>query len=193
MPADRYWGAQTERSRRNFRIGEERMPQPLTRALGMIKRAAAEVNHQLGSLDARRMNAIMRAADEVIEGKLDDHFPLLVWQTGSGTQSNMNVNEVIAARANEMLGGGAGGEVSRAPERSRQHEPVIERLLPDRDAYGGGDRDHQPAYAGADAVCMRRWSRNPGTLPRSSRSAEPTRRMRRLSRSARSFPAMPRR
>ena len=118
VPADRYWGAQTERSRRNFRIGEEHMPQPLTRALGMIKRAAAEVNHELGSLDARRMNAIVRAADEVIEGKLDDHFPLLVWQTGSGTQSNMNINEVIAARANEMLGAALG---AKSPVHPNDH------------------------------------------------------------------------
>src|SRR6266540_1148335 len=104
VPADRYWGAQTERSRRNFRIGEERQPIALIRALGIIKRAAAEVNHRLGSLDARRAKTIARAAQEVIDGKLDDHFPLVVWQTGSGTQTNMNVNEVIAARANEMLG-----------------------------------------------------------------------------------------
>ena len=118
VPADRYWGAQTERSRRNFRIGEERMPLPLTRALGVIKHAAAEVNHQLGSLDARRMTAIVRAAQEVIDGKLDEHFPLLVWQTGSGTQSNMNVNEVIAARANEMLGGKPG---SKSPVHPNDH------------------------------------------------------------------------
>ena len=105
VPADRYWGAQTERSRRNFRIGEERMPTPLIRALGLIKRAAADVNCTLGSLDARRARAIASAAQEVSDGKLDDHFPLVVWQTGSGTQTNMNANEVIAARANEMLGG----------------------------------------------------------------------------------------
>jgi fumarate hydratase, class II len=104
VPADRYWGAQTERSRRNFRIGEERMPTPIIRALGIIKRAAAEVNRRLGSLDARRAKAIARAAQEVIDGKLDDHFPLVVWQTGSGTQTNMNLNEVIAARASQMLG-----------------------------------------------------------------------------------------
>ncbi|MCC6776058.1 MAG: class II fumarate hydratase [Hyphomicrobiales bacterium] len=109
VPADRYWGAQTERSRRLFRIGEERMPQPIIRALGIIKRAAAETNRELGTLDARRARAITRAAQEVIEGKLDEHFPLLVWQTGSGTQTNMNVNEVIAARANELLGGARGG------------------------------------------------------------------------------------
>src|SRR5712691_8893580 len=94
VPADRYWGAQTERSRRNFRIGEERLPIALIRALGIVKRAAAEVNHALGSLDARRAKAIVSAAQEVIDGKLDAHFPLAVWQTGSGTQTNINVNEV---------------------------------------------------------------------------------------------------
>jgi fumarate hydratase, class II len=104
VPVNRYWGAQTERSRRNFRIGEERMPRPIIRALGIIKRAAAEVNHSLGSLDARRAKAIARAAQEVVDGKLDDHFPLVVWQTGSGTQTNMNLNEVIAARASQLLG-----------------------------------------------------------------------------------------
>jgi fumarate hydratase class II len=118
VPADRYWGAQTERSRQNFRIGEERMPLPLIRALALIKRAAAEVNHQLGSLDARRARAIARAAQEVIDGKLDDHFPLVVWQTGSGTQTNMNVNEVIAARANEMLGAKPG---AKAPVHPNDH------------------------------------------------------------------------
>src|SRR6476659_3993817 len=110
VPADRYWGAQTERSRRNFRIGEERMPRPIIRALGIIKRAAAEVNQRLGSLDARRAQTIARAAQAVIDGTLDDHFPLLVWQTGSGTQTNMNVNEVIAARATEMLGAEPGAK-----------------------------------------------------------------------------------
>ena len=118
VPADRYWGAQTERSRRNFRIGAEHMPQPIIRALGIIKRASAEVNHQLGSLDARRSKAIARAAQEVIDGKLDDHFPLVVWQTGSGTQTNMNVNEVIAARANEMLGGKPG---AKSPVHPNDH------------------------------------------------------------------------
>ncbi len=110
IPADRYWGAQTERSRRNFRIGEERMPRPLIRALATVKRVAAEVNHEFGLLDRRRMRAIVRAADEVIAGKLDGHFPLVVWQTGSGTQTNMNVNEVIANRANELLGGKRGAK-----------------------------------------------------------------------------------
>jgi fumarate hydratase, class II len=118
VPADRLWGAQTERSRRNFRIGEERMPKPIIRALGIVKRASAEVNHQLGSLDARRTRAIVRAAQEVIDGKLDDHFPLVVWQTGSGTQTNMNVNEVIAARANELLGAKRG---AKSPVHPNDH------------------------------------------------------------------------
>jgi fumarate hydratase, class II len=104
VPADRYWGAQTERSRLNFRIGEERMPRPLIVALAIVKLAAAQTNLELGSLDARRAKAIMAAAQEIIDGKLDDEFPLAVWQTGSGTQTNMNVNEVIANRANEKLG-----------------------------------------------------------------------------------------
>jgi fumarate hydratase class II len=118
VPAERHWGAQTERSRRNFRIGEERMPKPIIRALGLVKRAAAEVNHELGSLDTRRAQAIVPAAQEVIDGNLDDHFPLLVWQTGSGTQTNMNVNEVIAARANEMLGAGRG---AKSPVHPNDH------------------------------------------------------------------------
>jgi len=108
VPADRYWGAQTERSRQNFRIGQDRMPMPIIRALGIVKLAAAETNRELGLLDQRRARAIVRAAREVIDGKLDDHFPLVVWQTGSGTQTNMNLNEVIANRANELLGGKLG-------------------------------------------------------------------------------------
>src|SRR3954465_1491087 len=118
VPAHRYWGAQTERSHRNFRIGTERMPKALIRALGIIKRAAAEVNHELGSLHARRSKAIARAAQEVIDGELDDHFPLVVWQTGSGTQTNMNVNEVVAARANMLLGGEPG---AKSPVHPNDH------------------------------------------------------------------------
>src|SRR5215813_10281969 len=118
VPADRLWGAQTERARRNFNIGEERMPISIIRALGLIKRAAAEANRELGLLDARRVNAIVRAAQEVIDGKLDDHFPLPVWQTGSGTQTNMNVNEVIAARANILLGGEPG---AKSPVHANDH------------------------------------------------------------------------
>jgi fumarate hydratase class II len=110
VPADRYWGAQTERSRQNFRIGHDRMPMAIVRALGIVKLASAQTNRELGLIDQRRTRAIVRAAREVIDGKLDDHFPLVVWQTGSGTQTNMNLNEVIANRANELLGGKLGAK-----------------------------------------------------------------------------------
>src|SRR5580698_692241 len=110
VPADRYWGAQTERSRQNFRIGHDRMPMEIIHALGIVKLAAAETNRELKLLDQRRAGAIVRAAREVIDGKFDDHFPLVVWQTGSGTQTNMNLNEVIANRANELLGGKLGAK-----------------------------------------------------------------------------------
>ena len=118
VAADRYWGAQTERSRNNFRIGETRMPRPLIAALAVVKRAAAETNLALGVLDARRARAIVKAAQEIIDGELDDHFPLAVYQTGSGTQSNMNVNEVIANRASEKLGGKLG---SKSPIHPNDH------------------------------------------------------------------------
>ncbi|MCW5774162.1 MAG: class II fumarate hydratase [Rhodospirillaceae bacterium] len=118
VPADRYWGAQTQRSRENFRIGTERMPQPLIRAYGILKRAAAEANMETGELDRKIGEAIVAAANEVIDGKLGDHFPLVVWQTGSGTQTNMNVNEVISNRAIEMLGGKMG---SKKPVHPNDH------------------------------------------------------------------------
>ena len=104
VPSDRYWGAQTQRSLENFVIGWEKMPREIIRAFGILKKGAALANLKLGKLDERRCKAIQQACDEVINGCLDDHFPLVVWQTGSGTQSNMNVNEVIAARGNEILG-----------------------------------------------------------------------------------------
>jgi fumarate hydratase class II len=110
VPAEHYWGAQTQRSLQNFRIGGERMPISLVRALGVVKLAAARVNVRLGVLEPRLGEAIAKAAQEVVEGKLDEEFPLVVWQTGSGTQTNMNVNEVIAGRANEILGAGRGGK-----------------------------------------------------------------------------------
>jgi fumarate hydratase, class II len=147
VAADRYWGAQAQRSLGNFRIGWEKQPLPIVRALGIVKRAAAEANMGLGRLDPAIGAAIVSAADEVIEGKLDDHFPLVVWQTGSGTQSNMNANEVISNRAIEMLGGEMG---SKTPVHPNDHvnmsqssndtyptamhiacaEEIVHRLLP---------------------------------------------------------------
>ena len=110
VPADRYWGAQTQRSFEHFKIGTERMPLPLIRAFGLQKKAAALANKTLGELPAGIADVIVQAAGEVADGKLDDEFPLVVWQTGSGTQTNMNANEVIAGRANEILGKGRGGK-----------------------------------------------------------------------------------
>lgn len=104
VPANRCWGAQTQRSHENFPIGTEKIPQEIIHAFAVLKKAAALANCKLGNLDARRANAIAAACDEILAGKLDDEFPLVVWQTGSGTQSNMNVNEVVAARANALLG-----------------------------------------------------------------------------------------
>jgi fumarate hydratase class II len=108
VPIDRYWGAQTQRSKENFVIGGDKFPREMIWALGVVKKAAAQVNLELKGLDERRAQAIAQAATEVIDGKLDDHFPLVVWQTGSGTQSNMNANEVVANRATEILGGTLG-------------------------------------------------------------------------------------
>lgn len=118
VPADRYWGAQTQRSLQNFKIGEIRFTRPMIRALGTLKYAAAAVNHELGGLDKELTDLILAAAQEVIDGKLDDHFPLVVFQTGSGTQSNMNTNEVISNRAIEMAGGTMG---SKSPVHPNDH------------------------------------------------------------------------
>ena len=115
VPAGRYWGAQTERSRNNFRIGGERMPIEVVRAFGIVKKAAAIANAELGVLGAETRDLIVRAADQIIAGELDDHFPLVVWQTGSGTQSNMNANEVIANRAIELSGGELGSKTPVHP------------------------------------------------------------------------------
>jgi fumarate hydratase class II len=147
VPADRYWGAQTARSLVHFSIGQDRMPRPLIRAIGILKEAAARTNMELGKLDERRGEAIVTAAREVRDGKLDEHFPLRIWQTGSGTQTNMNANEVIANRAIELLGGRLG---SKDPVHPNDHvnmsqssndtfptamhiaaaEQVVHRLLP---------------------------------------------------------------
>lgn len=147
VAADKYWGAQAQRSLGNFKIGWEKQPLPIVRALGIVKRAAAETNMELGRLDKKVGETVVKAAQEVIEGKLDSHFPLAVWQTGSGTQSNMNANEVISNRAIEMLGGEQG---SKKPVHPNDHvnmsqssndtyptamhiacaEEIVHRLLP---------------------------------------------------------------
>jgi fumarate hydratase class II len=129
VPADKYWGAQTQRSLENFRIGEERMPRPLIRALGIVKRCAALTNVAQKTLDKKIGLAIVEAAQEVIDGKLDDHFPLVIWQTGSGTQTNMNVNEVISNLAIRRLGGVMG---SKTPVHPNDH---VNRSQSTNDAF----------------------------------------------------------
>src|SRR3954462_5868853 len=164
VAAEKYWGAQAERSLHNFKIGWEKQPLPIVRALGIVKRAAAEVNVQLGKLEPKIGNAIMQAAQEVIEGKLDSHFPLSVWQTGSGTQSNMNANEVISNRAIELLGGEKG---SKTPVHPNDHvnmsqssndtyptamhiaatEEIVHRLLPAQQELRNALNDKAQAWA----------------------------------------------
>src|SRR3990167_2419804 len=118
VPKDRYWGAQTKRSLEHFAIGNDTMPEEVIRAFGILKKAAAITNQELGLLKTELMELILKSADEVISGKLADHFPLKIWQTGSGTQTNMNVNEVISARANEIATGNIGG---KAPVHPNDH------------------------------------------------------------------------
>jgi len=154
VPADRYWGAQTERSLHHFSIGREHFPRPMIRALGVLKKAAALTNGDLGALPKEHVDLIVRAADEVIDGRLDAHFPLFVWQTGSGTQTNMNVNEVISNRAIEMSGGVVGskkpihpndhvnrGQSSNDTFPTAMHiaaaEEVVHQLLPAVDQLSG--------------------------------------------------------
>jgi fumarate hydratase class II len=154
VPADRYWGAQTERSLHHFSIGREHFPRPMIRALGVLKKAAALTNGDLGTLSKEQVDLIVRAAEEVIDGRLDEHFPLFVWQTGSGTQTNMNVNEVISNRAIELAGGVVG---SKTPIHPNDHvnrgqssndtfptamhiaaaEEVVHQLLPAVDQLSG--------------------------------------------------------
>jgi fumarate hydratase class II len=165
VPADRYWGAQSQRSLKNFAIGWEKQPAPVVRALGVVKRAAAETNMALGRLDPGIGEAIVAAAQDVIEGKLDAHFPLAVWQTGSGTQSNMNANEVISNRAIERLGGVMG---SKSPVHPNDHvnmsqssndtyptamhvaaaEEVVHRLIPALQTLRNALNDKAQAWNG---------------------------------------------
>jgi fumarate hydratase, class II len=164
VDASKYWGAQAQRSLQNFKIGWEQQPKPVVRALGIVKRAAAEANVALGKLDSQLGDIIIKASQEVIEGKLDAHFPLVVWQTGSGTQSNMNANEVISNRAIEMLGGEMG---SKKPIHPNDHvnmsqssndtfptamhiacaEEIVHRLLPALQQLRNALNDKAKAWA----------------------------------------------
>ena len=194
VEAHRYWGAQTQRSLQNFKIGGERMPPALVRALGIVKLAAARVNGRLGELDGKLAETIGQAAQEVIDGKLTDEFPLVVWQTGSGTQTNMNANEVIASRANEILGGERGGKspvhpndhvnrgqssndtfptamhVAAAEQAVRELLPALEHLhaalAKKSEEFAGHRQDRPHPSPGRDAADARARSSRP-TPPRS--------------------------
>jgi len=191
VAADRYWGAQTERSRINFRIGEERMPLPIIRRSPSSSAPRPKTNLALGSLDARRAKAIVQAAREIIDDKLDDHFPLAVWQTGSGNPDQHERHEVIANRANELLGGKRG-----AKRRSIRNDHVnmsqsSNDSFPTAMHIAAATEISQrllPALTHLQAALKAK----PRRLPRSSRSGARTPRMRRRSPSARNFPAMPR-
>ena len=151
VPADRLWGAQTQRSIQFFAIGVDRFrfTRPVIRALGIVKKAAALANEELGELDAERARLIAAAADAVIEGQLDDEFPLVVFQTGSGTQSNMNANEVIANRANQAVGSPLGAKRPVHPNDHVNMGQSSNDAFPGGDAHrGGGGRDRPPAPAG---------------------------------------------
>ena len=167
VPAEAYWGAQTQRSRENFRIGEERMPLPLIRALGLVKRAAAEVNKSLGILDAKRAQGDRRrraggdrrqARRPVSAGRVADR--LRHANQHEPQRGDREPRERVARRQ-------ARREVARAPERSRQHEPVVERRLPDRDAHRGRDGNRAAARSGARASARRAATRRPRSSPRS--------------------------
>ncbi len=207
VPADRYWGAQTERSLHHFSIGREHFPRPMIRALGVLKKAAALTNGDLGTLTKDQVDLIVRAADEVIDGRLDAHFPLFVWQTGSGTQTNMNVNEVISNRAIEMAGGVVGskkpihpndhvnrGQSSNDTFPTAMHiaaaEEVVHQLLPAVDQLSGtlhaqshgvrGHRQDRPhAPSGCDAAHARAGSVGLGRADRPRHGQRSKRRCRR--------------
>ena len=174
VPADRYWGAQTQRSLEHFNIGHDRMPKEVYHAYGYVKKAAAVVNTAAGRLPAWKGQLIERVCDEVISGKLDTEFPLYVWQTGSGTQSNMNVNEVISNRCIQLVGGHAGLAGAGPPQRPREHGPVVQRHVPDRDAHRRVHDGHGQDDPGAEAAAgrHRRQRRSSGRMW--SRSAGPT-------------------
>ena len=174
--ADKYWGAQTQRSLGNFKIGWEKQPVRSSARSASSSRPRAEANMALGRLDPKLGKAIVAAAQEVIDGKLDDHFPLVVWQTGSGTQSNMNANEVISNRAIEMLGGVMG---SKKPVHPNDHVNMSQSsndTFPTAMHIACAEEIAPPPAAGAASTCTRRSTPRPRRWRTSSRSAAPTRR-----------------
>ena len=177
VPADKYYGAQTARSLINFPIGIETMPVSVIRALGIVKRSAALANKSLKNLDAKRTKAIVRAASEVAEGKLDDNFPLSIWQTGSGTQSNMNANEVIANRAIEILGGVVGSKEPVHPNDHVNRSQSSNDVFPTAMHIAAAEEIHHSLLPALQVV---RSTINLANLKRSSKLAAPIPKTRRL-------------
>ena len=140
VPADKLWGAQTQRSLEHFSIGDDLMPREMIPAYAIIKKAAALVNHKAGRLGEPQKKLIVQVCDEILAGQHLDQFPLHVWMTGSGTQFNMNVNEVIANRCSQIAGQPLGSHKPVHPQRPREHVAVVQRLVPDRDESGRGPR-----------------------------------------------------
>ena len=175
VPDHCYWGAQTERSIGNFPFGpRERMPVEIVHALGFIKQAAARVNARAGILDPQLAEAIQQAAEEVARGDLDKQFPLVIWQTGSGTQSNMNANEVIAGRANERLTGNRGGKEPVHPNDHVNKSQSSNDSFPTAMHIAAARALSSQAAARRDARCATRWRGWPSSGTGSSRSAAPT-------------------
>ena len=174
---DAYWGAQAQRSLGNFKIGWEKQPEPVIRAMGIVKKAAAQANMDLGKMDPEIGKVIVDVAGEVIEGKLNAHFPLVVWQTGSGTQSNMNTNEVISNRAIEIMGGEKG---SKKPVHPNDHVNMSQSsndCFPTAMHIAAAEETVSHRLdPGAEAPCTMRWMPRPKPGPTSSRSAAPIRR-----------------
>ena len=170
-PVDRYYGAQTARSLIHFDIGRDTMPPELIRAFGILKKAAALVNQDLGKLSAEKAKLIMQAADEVIAGKLDEHFPLRIWQTGSGTQTNMNANEVISNRAIEIAGGVMGSKKPIHPNDDVNMSQSSNDTFPDRDAHRRRVARGRGLDSGGRAACAMRSTRRQRNSRMWSRSA----------------------
>ena len=179
VPADKLWGAQTQRSLEHFSIGDDLIPREMIPAYAIVKKAAALVNHKAGRLGDAQKDLIVRVCDEILAGQHQDQFPLHVWMTGSGTQFNMNVNEVIANRCCADRRPAARQPQAGPSERPRQHVAVVERLVPDRDERGGGPRRQAAADAGRCRPCATPSTPRPGAGRTSSRSAARTFRTRR--------------
>ena len=174
VPSEAYWGAQTQRSRNNFKIGGETLPQPLIYALALVKKAAAATNVSLGRIKPEQADLITQAADDVLNGKLDGQFPLVVWQTGSGTQSNMNMNEVLANRANEIAGTGLAAYQPVHPNDHVNHAQSTNDAFPTAIHVAAAIEIQPPPHSGGKSPARHIGQKSQRIRPPSSKSAAPT-------------------